>query len=190
MWKMKKQDSKTTTESTLTSFPEIETVLSEVPPELEYIGFDTLEDFFSQNQIDDFKEQFPSYFEITGQTAISSVEFLPDETNYPDKDTTLLQFSLSDDTLLPVTYSASSGAFFFGEEKTQIKTDSRTYFHQTDETMSTITTEEIESRQEGGYADTKDDLILETEQVSAEQPDTSSPSTDNSERSDGEEVQP
>ena len=114
------------------------------------------------------------------------MEFLPDETGYPDKDTTLLQFSLSNGTLLPVTYSASSGAFFFGEEKLQIAKDSRTYPRQTDDTLSSVTTEEIEARQEGGYADTSNDSIEETPGSS----NAVSSEADASAASDAKEVQP
>lgn len=194
IWKIEKQDSKKHTESIHTPETEKETAIPTEPlSDLEYTGFDALKEFFSESQIADLKEQFPSYFEKTGQTNISSLKFLPDETTYPDKDSTLLLFTLSDDTLLPVTYSASSGAFFFGEDKVQVATDSRTYNRQTDDTLGSLTTEEIEARQEGGYADTADDLIedsvpedssahSESEQLS----DTSASSSD----SDTKEVLP
>ncbi len=117
IWKMEKQDSEKSAESTHTTTTEKEptTIPEEIVSDLEYIGFDALKEFFSGSQIADLKEQFPSYFEKTGQTDISSLEFLPDETSYPDKGSTRLLFALSDDTLLPVTYSTSSGAFFFGD---------------------------------------------------------------------------
>jgi len=195
IWKMEKQDAEKSAESTHTTTKgkEPSTVPIEHVSDLEYIGFDTLKDFFSENQIADLKEQFPSYFEKTGQTEISSLEFLPDETNYPDKDSTLLLFSLSDDTLLPVTYSTSTGAFFFGKEKLQVSSDSRTYTRQTDDTLEPLTTEEIETRQEGGFADTTDDVIEEPETDSAPaQPESghsSKPSLEN-QPSNTKEVQP
>ncbi|WP_302789277.1 DUF5038 domain-containing protein [Anaerostipes caccae] len=174
IWKMEKQDSEKSAESTHTTTTEKEptTIPERVVSDLEYIGFDTLKEFFSGSQIADLKEQFPSYFKKTGQTDISSLEFLPDETSYPDKDSTLLLFALSDDTLLPVTYSTSSGAFFFGEEKLQVSADKRTYPRQTDDTLESLTTEDIETRQEGGFADTTDDVIEEPEMDSSQPSDT------------------
>lgn len=185
IWKMEKQDSEKSAESTHTTTTEKEptTIPERVVSDLEYIGFDTLKEFFSGSQIADLKEQFPSYFKKTGQTDISSLEFLPDETSYPDKDSTLLLFALSDDMLLPVTYSTSSGAFFFGEEKLQVSADSRTYPRQTDDTLESLTTEEIETRQEGGFADTTDDVIEEPETDSA-------PAQPESQSTDTKEVQP
>lgn len=187
LWEMEKQDSETDAESIHISETDNEaSVPVDHTSELEYIGFDKLADFFPDNQTEDFKAQFPAYFKQTGQTAVSSVEFLPGETGYPDKDTTLFQFSLSDGTLLPVTYSASSGAFFFGEEKLQIAKDGRTYPRQTDDTLGSVTTEEIEARQEGGYADTADDSIEETPGSS----NTVFSETDASATSDAKEVRP
>lgn len=182
IWKMEKHDSEKETESNQTSIPEKETTVPEktvVQPE--YIHFDALKEFFSENQIEDLKEQFPSYFDEIGQNGVSSVEFLPDETSYPEKDTTLLQFSLPDGNKLPVTYSTSSGAFFFGEEKLQVSTAQRTYMRQTDDSLPPVTTEEIEARQEGGFVDTTDDVI--------EEPETTLDDSSN-QSSDAEEVQP
>lgn len=182
IWKMEKHDSEKETESNQTSIPEKETTVPEktvVQPE--YIHFDALKEFFSENQIEDLKEQFPSYFDEIGQNGVSSVEFLPNETSYPEKDATLLHFSLPDGNKLPVTYSTSSGAFFFGVEKLQVSTAQRTYMRQTDDSLPPVTTEEIEARQEGGFADTTDDVIEEPETT----PDDSS-----NQSSDAEEVQP
>ena len=189
--KMEKQNPDTSNESSHTSSPEEKTPVSEQTiPVLEYIGFDELEDFFSDSQIEDLKEQFPSYLEQTWQTTVSSVEFLPEETSYPDKDTTVFQFSLSDDSLLPVTYSTSTGAFFFGEEKLQVSNNSRIYSRQTDDNLDAVTTEEIESRQEGGYADTSDDILEEPENTSEASSSESVPSTGDSSNPDAKEVQP
>lgn len=182
IWKMEKHDSEKETESNQTSIPEKETTVPEktvVQPE--YIHFDALKEFFSENQIEDLKKQFPSYFDEIGQNGVSSIEFLPDETSYPEKDATLLQFSLPDGNKLPVTYSTSSGAFFFGEEKLQVSTAQRTYMRQTDDSLPPVTTEEIEARQEGGFADTTDDVI--------EEPETTLDDSSN-QSSDAEEVQP
>lgn len=195
IWKMEKLDSKKNKESTHTQATDKETATAPTEPisALEYISFDMLKEFFSESQITDLKEQFPFYLEKSGQTDISSLEFLADETSYPDKDSTLLLFALSDATLLPVTYSTSSGAFFFGEEKLQVGTDNRKYNRQTDDTLGTFTTEEIEARQEGGYADTTNDVIEDTEpespatQSESEQPSDVSASNSNP---DEKEVQP
>lgn len=181
IWKMEKHDPEKEPESNQTSIPEKETTVPEkavVQPE--YIHFDALKEFFSENQIEDLKEQFPSYFDEIGN-GVSSVEFLPDETSYPEKDATLLQFSLPDGNKLLVTYSTSSGAFFFGEEKLQVSTAQRTYMRQTDDSLPPVTTEEIEARQEGGFVDTTDDVI--------EEPETTLDDSSN-QSSDAEEVQP
>lgn len=61
IWKMEKHDSEKETESNQTSIPEKETTVPEktvVQPE--YIHFDALKEFFSENQIEDLKKQFPS----------------------------------------------------------------------------------------------------------------------------------
>lgn len=189
--KMEKQDSGTSKESSHTSSPEEKAPVSEQTiPVLEYIGFDELENFFSDSQIEDLKEQFPSYLKQTGQTTISSAEFLPEQTSYPDKDTIAFQFALSDHSLLPVTYSTSSGASFFGEEKLQVSGDSRTYPRQTDDSLDTVTTEEIESRQEGGYADTSDDIPEKPENASESSSSESVPSTGDALNPDAKEVLP
>lgn len=189
--KMEKQNPDTRKESSPISSPEEKTPVSEQTiPALKCIGFDGLEDFFSDSQIEDLKEQFPSYLEQTGQTTISSVEFLPEETSYPDKDTTVFQFSLSDDSLLPITYSASTGAFFFGEENLQVSNNSRIYSRQTDDSLGAIATEEIEFRQEGGYADTSDDILEEPENASNSSSSEPVASTGNSSNPDAKEVQP
>lgn len=188
IWKMKEQNLKHDTQSDRTSSQEEETDEEETTiSELDFIGFDALADFFSDIQIEDFKEQFFSYFEKTGQTAVTTVEFLPNETNYPDKDSTLLIFSLSDGSNLPVTYSTSLGAFLFGEEKLQVSSDTRTYIRQNDDTLPTITTEEIESMQEGGYADTPNETVKTSAQTEAGQNNDGASASQDSE---SEEVQP
>lgn len=136
--------------------------------DLVFSGFEKLKDFFAVSQIEDLKTQFLSYFKEVGAfkeagaNGITKVTFLPEKTTYPDVDTTLLSFALSDDTTLPVFYSASLGTFLFGEDKLQISDEIKTYERQTDDTLPSVTTEEIEARQEGGYADTKDNVPNET----------------------------
>ena len=123
---------------------------------LEYVSFEKLSSFFSDSQIDDLKNQFLLYFKEINKTDLTCVTFLPAETSYPDKKSTLLIFQLSDESVLPVTYMASSGAFLFGDEKMQISKEVTTYEKATDDTLSSITTKEIEAQQEGGYANTTD----------------------------------
>lgn len=124
---------------------------------LVFSDFDELSQFFEETQIADIKSQFGSYLEECKKGAIDKITFLPEKTGYPDKNTTCFVFCLSDDTLLPVYYSTTLGAFFFGEEKRQISTEIRTYELKTDDTLPPVTSEEIELRQEGGYDDTKED---------------------------------
>ncbi|CUX15485.1 DUF5038 domain-containing protein [Clostridium sp. C105KSO13] len=124
---------------------------------LVFSSFDELSQFFADTQIADIKSQFASYLEGSEKGAIDKITFLPEKTGYPDKNTTCFMFRLSDDTLLPVYYSTTLGAFFFGEEKRQISTEIRTYELEMDDTLPSVTSEEIELRQEGGYDDTKDE---------------------------------
>ena len=100
-----------------------------------------------------------SYLQDTGDRYISSVTFLVDETSYPSNGETLFQFSLSDGSKLPVTCLTVDGTFTFGENNQQIDSsgmsDIRIYARQTDNSLPAVTTEEIETMQEGGYADTE-----------------------------------
>lgn len=70
----------------------------------------------------------------------------------------MLTFAFSDNTTLPVTCSTSTGAFLFGEEKLQVSENIITYERETDDKLPAVTTEEIESMQEGGFADTPNDI--------------------------------
>lgn len=155
LWKQEKQKQADTEKPVVSK---VETEKETEAAELNFAGFDKLEDFFSASQIEDLKLQFPSYLEETRQSSITKVTFLPNKTAYPDRDTTHLTFTLSDGTTLPIFYSASLGTFLFGEEKLQINSETRTYERQTDNTLPSVTTEEIEARQEGGYADTKEEV--------------------------------
>ena len=129
------------------------------PPGLQYLGFEDLETFLPLIQIDDLKAQVASYLQEAGYINIASVTFLVDETSYPSNGETLFQFSLSDGSKLPVTCLTADGTFTFGEENQQISSSdaayTRIYTRQTDDTLSAVTTEEIEAMQEGGYADTE-----------------------------------
>ena len=126
---------------------------------LQYLGFENLETFLPLIQIEDLKTQLASYLQETGYINIASVTFLADETTYPSNGETLFQFSLSDDSKLPVTCLTADGTFTFGEENQQTSSSdtayTRIYTRQTDDTLPAVTTEEIEAMQEGGYADTE-----------------------------------
>lgn len=126
---------------------------------LQYLGFENLETFLALIQIEDLKTQMVSYLQDTGYRNITSVTFLVDETSYPSNGETLFQFSLSDGSKLPVTCLTADGTFTFGEEERQISSSenayTRIYTRQTDNSLPAVTTKEIESMQEGGYADTE-----------------------------------
>ena len=121
--------------------------------EMDFLSFEELSQFFSSAQTVSLKEQFPVYLTRTGQTDITSAEYLPDETGYPDTTTVELHFLLSDDSTLPVFYDTMTGAFSFGEERTVLGTSGQTYEKTVDDTLPSISSSEVEQRQEGGYAD-------------------------------------
>lgn len=150
--------------------------------ELQYLDFEYLENFFSHVQTEDLKDQLASYLQETGQTDISSITFLADETTYPTGGETILSFALSDSSTLPVTCQTTTGTFTFGEEKRQLYPEHslapRVYTRQTDDSLPAVTTEEIESMQEGGYADTKSDADEPTGGL------TDIPNADHTEKSD------
>lgn len=126
-------------------------------PTLKYVAFEELQ-FFADTQINELKQQLSLYLKETGKTDITSVTFLPEQTTYPEGNDIMLTFALSDNTTLPVTCSTSTGAFLFGEEKLQISENTITYERETDDKLPAVTTEEIESMQEGGFADTPNDI--------------------------------
>ena len=132
-------------------------------PTLKYVAFEELQ-FFADTQINELKQQLSLYLKETGKTDITSVTFLPEQTTYPEGNDIMLTFALSDNTTLPVTCSTSTGAFLFGEEKLQVSENIITYERKTDQKLPAVTTEEIESLQEGGFADTPNDIeATETE---------------------------
>lgn len=126
-------------------------------PTLKYVAFEELQ-FFADTQINELKQQLSLYLKETGKTDITSVTFLPEQTTYPEGNDIMLTFAFSDNTTLPVTCSTSTGAFLFGEEKLQISENTITYERETDDKLPAVTTEEIESMQEGGFADTPNDI--------------------------------
>ena len=126
---------------------------------LQYLGFEDLETFLPLIQIEDLKTQMVSYLQDTGYRNITSVTFVVDETSYPSNGEILFQFALSDGSRIPVTCLTADGTFTFGEEERQISSlenvYSRIYTRQTDDSLPSVTTEDIEAMQEGGYADTE-----------------------------------
>ena len=88
------------------------------------------------------------------------------ETTETNSDTPVcLMFSLSDQDTLPVTYHTPTGVFLFGEDGVQVSADTTVYEKQTDDSLPSLTSQDIEHLQEGGYPDTSD---------SPEAPDTES----------------
>ena len=87
------------------------------------------------------------------------------KTSYPTETTVCLMFSLSDQDTLPVTYHTPTGVFLFGEDGVQVSADTTVYEKQTDDSLPSLTSQDIEHLQEGGYPDTSD---------SPEAPDTES----------------
>lgn len=121
--------------------------------EMDFLSFEELSQFFSAAQTASLKEQFPVYLTHAGQTDITSAEYLPDETAYPDTITVELYFRLSDDRTLPVFYDTMTGTFSFGEERTVLGASGQTYEKPVVDTLPPVSPSEVEKRQEGGYAD-------------------------------------
>ena len=134
-------------------------------PMPEYLDFDALKAFFSDSQIASLKEQFPVYLKEYVKKEQTSITFLPEKTSYPTETTVCLMFSLSDQDTLPVTYHTPTGVFLFGEDGVQVSADTTVYEKQTDDSLPSLTSLDIEHLQEGGYPDTSD---------SPEAPDTES----------------
>lgn len=121
--------------------------------EMDFLSFEELSQFFSAAQTASLKEQFPVYLTHAGRTDITSAEYLPDETAYPDTITVELHFRLSDDRTLPVFYDTMTGTFSFGEERTVLGASGQTYEKPVVDTLPSVSSSEVEQRQEGGYAD-------------------------------------
>lgn len=144
--------------------------------EMDFLSFEELSQFFSFAQTASLKEQFPVYLTHAGQTDITSAEYLPDETAYPDTITVELHFRLSDDRTLPVFYDTMTGTFSFGEERTVLGASGKTYEKPVVDTLPPVSPSEVEQRQEGGYAD-----------VSAPESETSPAETDTPAESSAQE---
>lgn len=154
IWKQKHNKPTSQTETSETDSKK-ETTASETEiTALKFLEFENLSDFFSDTQISSLKTQCITYLLTKEKGDITSITFQPDKTSYPDKSTLRFVFALSDDTSLPITYSTPTGAFYFGEEQLQVKLDTTVYQQKTDDSLPSLTTDEIEVQQEGGYADT------------------------------------
>lgn len=121
---------------------------------VKYQDFERLGSFLSDSLVSDLKEIFPTYLAGAGKTGISDITSLPEETRYPDTNTTRLFFLLSDDTRLPVCYLADRGVFLLGEEEMEFTAEQQIYEKQTDDSLPAVTAEEVEIQQEGGFNDT------------------------------------
>ncbi|WP_162610258.1 DUF5038 domain-containing protein [Lachnoclostridium sp. An118] len=121
--------------------------------EMDFLSFEELSQFFSFAQTASLKEQFPVYLTHAGRSDITSAEYLPDETAYPDTITVELHFLLSDDSTLPVFYDTMTGTFSFGEEREVLGASGQTYEKPVVDTLPPVSASEVEQRQEGGYAD-------------------------------------
>ena len=168
---------------------------SEELTEMDFVSFDELSRFFSSAQTVSLKEQFPVYLTRTGRTDITSAEYLPDETGYPDTTTVELHFLLSDGSTLPVFYDTMTGIFSFGEERTVLGTSGQTYEKPVVDTLPPVSSSEVEQRQEGGYADVtapeSSAPDTGTEETGATENGTSADGADPTQSTQpGEEVQP
>lgn len=143
-------------ESQNESISQEETEETRQPEELtkiDFMYFEELSQFFSSAQAASLKAQFPVYLTKNGYTHITSAEYLPNETNYPDTTTVELHFLLSDDSTLSVFYDTMTGVFSFGPEQMIIDVTEKTYEKPVDEDLPFVSTEDVNQRQEGGYAD-------------------------------------
>ena len=156
LWKSNNKKPATQTENTEASTEKESTVDSDNEiTALKFQKFDQLSNFFSDSQIRSLKAQCIAYLLTLEKRNLTSITFQPDQTSYPEKTTIRLVFDLSDGTSLPVTYSTPTGAFYFGEEQLQMEIDTTIYEQETDDSLPSLTTDEIEVQQEGGYADTE-----------------------------------
>ena len=151
LWKSSKNTSEK--QADLASSNRDDLTPNEERSELEYTGFEKLSSFFPDSVTADLKAIFPVYLKNSGRDEIKSVTFLPDETTYPDNNTTRLFFQLSDSTRLPVQYIGDLGVLLFGDEEAEFSTEQRSYEKQTDDTLPTVTTDQVETMQESGYDD-------------------------------------
>ena len=161
LWRSSKNTSEKQTD--LASSNRDDLTPNEESSDLEYTGFEKLSSFFPDSVTADLKALFPVYLKNSGRAEIKSVTFLPDETTYPDNNTTRLFFLLSDSTRLPVQYIGDLGVLLFGDEEAEFSTEQRSYEKQTDDTLPTVTTDQVETMQESGYDDITQSQPAESE---------------------------
>ena len=150
-----KRNKKSETENTQHDNNEnTETEQAENNESISFQDFEALEDFFSKEQVKLFQEELTSYLKNVKQMSLTSIRFLADDTTYPNASDINFLFQLPDKSVLPVYYTSSTGRFFFGEERTPDSGKEIIYERPTDDKLPSITTEEIEQLQEGGYDDT------------------------------------
>ena len=155
IWKSQKGNKKSETENTQHDNNEnAETEQAENNESISFQDFEALEDFFSKEQVKLFQEELTSYLKNVKQMSLTSIRFLADDTTYPNASDINFLFQLPDKSVLPVYYTSSTGRFFFGEERTPDSGKEIIYERPTDDKLPSITTEEIEQLQEGGYDDT------------------------------------
>ena len=180
IWKSQKGNKESETENTQHDDSEhAETEQAETNESITFQDFEALEDFFSKEQVKLFQEELTSY--LTNVKSLTSIRFLADATIYPNASDINFSFQLPDKSVLPVYYTSSTGRFFFGEERTPDSGKEIIYERPTDDKLPSITTEEVEQLQEGGYDDTS--MNLEKAAPVTEVPET--PSTE-----EPKEVQP
>lgn len=155
IWKSQKGNKKSETENTQHDNNEnTETEQAENNESISFQDFEALEYFFSKEQVKLFQEELTSYLKNVKQMSLTSIRFLADDTTYPNASDINFLFQLPDKSVLPVYYTSPTGRFFFGEERTPDSGKEIIYERPTDDKLPSITTEEIEQLQEGGYDDT------------------------------------
>lgn len=193
--KFREQKKTSETKSPKETTTQEETMQPEELTKMDFLSFEELSQFFSSAQTASLKEQFPVYLTRTGRTDITSAEYLPEETTYPDTTTIALHFLLSDDSTLAVLYDTMTGAFSFGEEKMVLGISGQTYEKPVIDTFPPVSSSEVEQRQEGGYADVtapaQPASTKRTETASSPGNASSNTETDATQSArSGEEVQP
>ena len=157
IWKSQKGNKKSEAENTQHDDSEhAETEQAENNESITFQDFEALEDFFSKEQVKLFQEELTSYLTNVKQISLTSICFLADATTYPNASDINFSFQRPDKSVLPVYYTSSTGRFFFGEERTPDSGKEIIYERPTDDKLPSITTEEVEQLQEGGYDDTSE----------------------------------
>ena len=96
----------------------------------------------------------------------TSITFLPEKTSYPTETTVCLMFFTFRSGYASGYLSHPDGCVFYLEKTgVQVSADTTVYEKQTDDSLPSLTSQDIEHLQEGGYPDTSD---------SPEAPDTES----------------